>query len=166
MGDLAKSVTCALANTIGVPLQQVVVRALGGEISHRDELADPLLYIGGEVRLDFEGHSVFVSWAQSEGWPVFCSIGVRPETFFAQNSTLVDWVVSDLDHWSGCVGQRLLAGRVFAIDDTPHVVEFSFEGQAFWMACGQERNVGDGTDLLIRPGGFPGMEGAKRIWPL
>lgn len=166
MGDLAKSVTRSLTDTLGVPLRRVVVRALDGEISHRGELTDPQLCVGGEVRLDFEDHSVFVSWVQDEGWPVFCSIGVRPESLFMQDSTLVDWDVSDLAPWSQCIGQRLLAARVFVIDETPHVVEFSFNGEAFWMASGHQKDVGDGTDLLIRPGSFPGVEGARLAWPV
>jgi len=55
--DLAKSVTRSLAGAIGVPLRRVVIRALDGEISNRDEFTDPRLYIGGEVRLDFESQS-------------------------------------------------------------------------------------------------------------
>jgi hypothetical protein len=156
MGDLANSVT----------LRRAVVRALEGEISECAEFTDPQLYVGGEVRLDFEGQSVFVSWVQNEGWPDFCSIGVRPESHFRQDSTLVDWDVSDLPPWSKCVGRRLLTARVFAIDETPQVVEFSFDGQGFWMASGQERDVGDGTDLLIRSGPFPGLADARLAWPV
>lgn len=165
MGDLAKSVTRSLADTIGEPLSRVVIRALDGEISNRDEFTDPRLYIGGEVRLDFEGQSVFVSWVQNEGWPSFCSIGVRSESLFMRDSTLVDWDVTDLPPWSECIGQRLLAGRVFEIDETPQVVEFSFDSQTFWMASGQEQEVGDGDDLLIRTGFFPGLRSARLVWP-
>ena len=166
VGDLAKSVTRSLADVVGVPLRRVVIRTLDGEISNRDELTDPWLHIGGEVRLDFEAQPVFVSWVQKEGWPVFCSIGVRSESLFMRDSTLVDWDVGNLVPWSMCIDQHLLAARVFTIDETPQVVEFSFDGQDFWMASGHEQDVGDGDDLLIRPGPFPGHEGAKLVWPV
>ncbi|MEZ5989271.1 MAG: hypothetical protein R3F30_09150 [Planctomycetota bacterium] len=83
-----------------------------------------------------------------------------------QDSTLVDWEVSGLEPWSKCAGQRLIAARVFAIDETPHVVEFSFDGQSVWMANGYKEAVGDGDDLLIRTGTFPGLEGARLVWPV
>lgn len=164
MGDLAKSVTRSLSGATGEALRRIVVRALDGEIRHRDELTDGRLYIGGEVRLDFEGQSLFVSWVQNEGWPVSCSIGVRPESLFVRDARLVDWDVGDLLPWSECLGQRLLAGRVFAIDETPQVVELSFGSKGFWMASGHQQEVGDGTDLLIRPGSFPGHRRASLVW--
>jgi hypothetical protein len=166
VGDLGKSVTRSLADAIGVRLRRVVIRAFDGEIGDRDRFANPQLYIGGEVRLDFESQSVFVSWAENDGWPDHFSIGVRSKSLFIQDSTLVDWDVGDLEPWSECTGQRLLAARVFAIDETPHVVEFSFDGQSFWMADGREQAVGDGDDLLIRPGSFPGFDGARLVWPV
>ena len=102
MGDLAESVTRSLAGAIGGALRRVVIRALDGEISNQVDLTDPQLHVGGEVRLDFEDRSVFVSWVQNEGWPVTCSIGVRPSSLFKQDSTLVDWDVGS----SSCLGAR------------------------------------------------------------
>lgn len=165
MGDLTRSVTAALSGVIGATLRRVVFRALDGEVANWGELTDPRLYIGGEVYLEFEGQSVFVSWVSKDGWLDHFSIGVRPESLFVQNALLLDWDVSDLDPWSKCTGQRLLAVRVFATRETPHVVEFSFDGQSFWMADGCKQVVGDGDDLLIRPGSFPGLVGARLLWP-
>jgi hypothetical protein len=90
---------------------------------------------------------------------------VRPESLFKPDSTLVDWDVGDLDPWRECIGQRLVTARVFALEKTPTVVELSFGDQGFWMANGYEQRVGDGDDLLIRPGSFPGLEGASLVWP-
>ncbi len=166
MGDLANSVTRRLADTIGLFLRRVVIRAFDGEIIDRQELTDPQLYVAGEVRLEFASRTVFVSWVQNEGWPVFCSIGVRSESLFLADATLVDWDVGDLEPWRKCVGRRLLGARVFSMEETPHVVEFSFDGQAFWLANGGMQHVGDGDDLLIRAGSFPGLEGARLVWPV
>ncbi len=164
MGDLAESVTRSLSDVAGGTLRRVVLRALNGEVADRDEFDDPKLYIGGEVRLEFESQSVFVSWAENDGWRDHFSIGVRPESLFAPHATLCDWDVSDLDPWRRCVGQRLRAARVFVFGETPHVVELVFDGQSFWMADGFEQVVGDGDDLLIRPGRFPGIDGATLAW--
>lgn len=131
MGDLANSVTRCLADVVGLTLRGVVIRALYGEIVDRGERVDPELYVGGEVRLDCESRSVFVGWVQNEGWPVRCFIGVRAESLFRRDSTLVEWDVGALDPWRRCIGQRLLAARVFTIDGTPHVVEFSFDAESF-----------------------------------
>jgi hypothetical protein len=148
----------------GATLRRVVIRALEGEFAHRTELQDPELYIGGEVRLEFEGRALFVSWASRDGWESHFSIGVRPESLFVTDATLRDWDVSDLEPWSLCTGQPLQGVRVFALGETPHVVEFGFVDQAFWMADGYEQSVGDGDDLLIRSGRFPGIDGARMVW--
>ncbi len=63
-----------------------------------------------------------------------------------------------------CTGQRLEAVRIFAFGETPHIVELAFADQAFWMADGSEQSVGDGDDLLIRSGRFPGIGGARIVW--
>ncbi len=62
--------------------------ALDGEFADRAELADPRLYIGGEVCLEFESQSVFVSWSSGDGWEDHFSIGVRTESLFVPHATL------------------------------------------------------------------------------
>lgn len=164
MGDLAQSVTRPLSRVLGSTLRRVVIRTLDGEVVDRGELADPLLYIGGEVRLEFETESVYVSWESGEGWPDLFSIGVRSESLFVPEATLRDWDVSNMGHWSACTGQRLLAVRVFAVGETPHVVELGFANGTVWFANGYEQSVGDGDDLIIRQGGFTGVDGARLVW--
>lgn len=166
MGDLAQRVTRLLSDVADATLRRVVIRALDGEIADRAGLTTPEFYIGGEIRLEFESQSVFVSWTENDGWPDHFSIGVRPESLFAPDATLRDWDVSDLNPWSKCIGQRLLSARVFAIGETPHVVELSFGSQSIWMADGYEQAVGDGDDLLLRTGRFPGIDGAHLAWSM
>jgi hypothetical protein len=163
VGDLAKSVTRSLSAAIGLVLRRVVVRALDGEIADRAEFADPLLYVGGEVQLDFGVQSVFVSWAENEGWADHFSIGASGKSWFSPD-TLRDWDVSDLDPWSRCTGKVLSGVRVFALAGTPHVVELSFDGHRFWVADGYQQRVGHGDDLLIRSGSVPELDGAKLVW--
>lgn len=149
-GDLDRSVVGARRNTIGRTLTEIAVRALDGEIGSRDELADPHLYIGGEVRLRFDDtQDVFVSWVQNDGWEVFCSIGSKATSYFTPDS-LQEWDTADLDPWSQCLGTRLSSARVFGIDRTPHIVEFSFETASLWLGNGYQHEFGDGDDLLIR----------------
>jgi hypothetical protein len=163
VGDLARSVTRSLSEAIGLSLRRVVIRALDGEVGDRAEFADPLLYIGGEVHLDFGGRSVFVSWAENDGWADHFSIGVNGKSLFLPGA-LRDWDVSDLDPWSGCAGKLLSGVRVFALAETPHVVELSFDDHRFWLADGYQELVGDGDDLLIRSGPVPELDGAKLVW--
>ena len=166
MGDLAKCVTRSLSEVVGLSLRRVVIRALDGEVVDRVEFADPRLYIGGEVHLDFggeSGESVFLSWAEDAGWPDHFSIGASSKSWFSPGA-LRDWDVSDLDPWSACTGKRLSGVRVFALAETPHIVELSFDGHRFWIADGYQQRVGDGDDLLIRSGPVPELDGAKLVW--
>ncbi len=59
MGDLDRSVVGALKKVVGRTLSEIIVRALDGELGSRDELTEPHLYIGGEVRLRFDGDRDF-----------------------------------------------------------------------------------------------------------
>lgn len=163
MGDFDKSVTRSLSEVLGKVLRRVVIRALDGEVADRAEFADPRLYVGGEVHLDFGVDSVFVSWAENDGWPDHFSIGSSCRSWFSPGA-LRDWDVSDLDPWSGCTGNPLSGVRVFTIAGTPHVVELSFDGHRFWIADGHEQRIGDGDDLIIRSGPVPELDGAKLVW--
>ena len=165
MDDLADSASRALSGVIGARLRCVTLRTLPFEVSDESELADPLLYIGGELRLEFELQSVFVSWAENDGWGDHFSIAVRCASHFRADA-LCDLDVSELATWRERVGQPLVAARVFAIDGTPHLVALSFGGRWCWMADGSEERVGDGDDLLIRTGPVPDFDGAALLWSI
>jgi hypothetical protein len=150
MGDLDRSVVGALKKVVGRTLSDIAVPALDGEIGSRHELRDPDLYIGGEVRLRFDdAQDVYVSWVQNQGWPVFCSIGGQAKSHFKPDS-LQEWITSDLEPWTRCLGTQLLSARVLGRDETPHIVEFAFETVSLWLGNGCQREFGDGDDLLIR----------------
>jgi hypothetical protein len=163
VGHLAKSVTRSLSDVIGASLRRVVIWALDCEVSDLSDFTDPQLNIGGEVCLVFDSQSVFVSWVENDGWPDHFSIGVSSQSFLSPG-VCRDWDVSDLDPWSKCTGQRLSGARVFAIAETPHVVELTFDRHRFWIADGHQQRVGDGDDLIIRAGPVPELDGAKLVW--
>jgi len=164
VGDLTECVTRALSAVVGSTLRQVVIRALDGEVADRAELSDPMLCVGGEVRLEFGGRLLFVSWVSCDGWSDHFSIGVRHQSLFVPGALLRDWNVSDLEPWSKCVGKRLRGAKVFSFEGTPHVVELSFDEQVWWMADGYQHAIGDGDDLLIRSGSFPVSGGVEVAW--
>lgn len=165
MGDLDRSVVGALEKVVGRTLSEITVLALDGEIGSRDELTDPDLYIGGEVLLRFDGdQDLVVSWVQNHGWPVFCSIGGQGTSRF-EPGALQDWDTSDLDPWRSCLGTRLLSARVLGCDETPHIVEFAFEGMNLWLGNGHQHEFGDGDDLLVRwNAARPDLSGWEVMW--
>lgn len=165
VGDLERSVVGALQKVIGGTLSEITVRALDGELGSGDELTDPDLYIGGEVRLRFgSDQNLFVSWVQNHGWPVPCSIGGQTTSLFRPGA-LKDWDSSDLEPWRRCLGARLLSARVLGRDETPQIVEFAFESVTLWLGTGHQREFGDGDDLLVRwDGARPDLSGWQVMW--
>lgn len=150
MGDLDRSVLGALKKVVGRTLSEITVRALDGELGSRDELTDPDLYIGGEVRLRFDGdQDLFVSWTENDGWEDHFSLGGREASHFTTGS-LQEWGTSDLEPWSRCAGTRLSSARILGSDGTPHIVELAFEKARLWLGDGYKHEFGDGDDLLIR----------------
>lgn len=150
MGDLDHAIVSVVETALGRTLSGIFVRSLDGELTSREQLSDPDLYIGGEVRLRFDDeHDLFVSWVQNQGWPVFCSIGARANSHFLSGA-LQDWDPSDLEPWCGCIGSALSSARVLGRDGTPHIAELSFGTATLWLGNGYELEFGDGTDLLIR----------------
>lgn len=165
MPDLGRSIVSALENVVGRTLTKITVRALDGELRSRDELSLPDLFIGGEVRLRFDGGlDLFVSWVENDGWSHHFSLGGRDASHFTPES-LHEWDTSDLEPWSQCTGTSLSSARILGSDGTPHIVELAFENASLWLGDGHQHEFGDGDDLLIRwAGAHPNPSDWEELW--
>jgi len=155
-----------LGATVGRSLGSVVYAALADEVGQVSELATPEVSIGGELVLRFEGSPdpVVVTWAENAGWPDHFSLQARSDSAFTPGA-LRAWPASTLPPWSNHVGRPLIGVRVYAQNETPHVLELVFPGGSVLVGDGTERGFGDGDELIVRVGGDSGLlSGWQLLW--
>ncbi len=150
MPDLREKVTGLIELSLGYELREVWYNCLKGETDGTD-LADPDLFIGGEVELRFNEIGDFViSWDENAGWDSHFSLVVTGASVFLPD-TLKAWSVAQLYPWSEVIGRRLRNACVYGYDESPHIVELSFERRkSIYVGVGYQQKFGDGDDLLIR----------------
>jgi len=172
MGHLAEHSIDALQPVLGRVLEGLCLRAFDCDVQSESDLAVDGLYIGGELRLDFTGRSLFVSWVQglytardpSAIVEEDCSIAARATSFFPPVAELVEWDLAHIEPWNVLIGGRLESAKVLGLARFPNIIGLKVGGKHLLLANSSEWQLGLGTDLLIavRPGLTP--HSANKLW--
>lgn len=103
------------------------------------------------LRFDGLSEPAVITWAENAGWPDHFSLQVRRDSAF-DSGALVDWPANSLPVWCDHVGHLLTGVRLYAKNDTPHLLELVFTTGSVLVGDGVEYEFGDGDDILVRPG--------------
>ena len=172
MSQLAEHLTDALQSAVGLVLGGFRVRACGCDVESDSGQEVDCFYVSGELRLEFAGHPLYVSWVQglygkhdpSTAVEDDCCIATRSSSFYAPTAELVEWDLSQVEPWGALIGNRLESARVLSLAHFPNIIELRLGSSRLILANSGGREVGLGDDVLVslRPDVIPRT--AKELW--
>ncbi|MEP6776292.1 MAG: hypothetical protein ABJA50_11925, partial [Chloroflexota bacterium] len=115
------------------------------------DLDVPLLYLGSEIELRFNGaDSLYPSWGTNRGWgggAAFSLHAARHSHFTSGSLQAID--VSLNSAWTNFLHRPITHIDVLGWDDVPNVCRFGFEVGNMYVGTGHQYIFTDGDDLLV-----------------